>query len=164
MNKFIQFIAIAFLLACPLVIVGQSSLGIEGKTTHPDLTDGLKQFPAKYPTSRGYVRATVYGFGVGNPITENGKVFNSKFLMLATEDGQNLNIQVVGPEIELALFMQEVRPFTGEHKFWNPVLEFKGKHNDWVYSWYEIEVVGRFYMETDRDSNKVTGYQNKVYR
>lgn len=155
-----------FISTYPSVTMGQSSLGVEGKTKYADLVDGLKQFPAKYPTSRGDIRATVYGFGAGNPVTENGEVFESNFLMLATEDGQDLNILVVGPEIELALFMHELRPHTGKYKFWSPVLEFKGKHNDWVYSWYELEVVGRFYTEQDnpQDHNKITGYKNEVYR
>jgi len=160
-----------FLVSNPFIVVGQNqankpSLGVEGKAEYAYLVDGLKQFPAKYPTSRGYVRATIHGFGIGNPVTENGKVFESKLLNLVTEDGQNLNILVVGPEIEFALFMHEMRPHTGKYKFWSPVLEFKGKHNDWVYSWYEIEVVGRFFIENNdsTDPNKATGYKNEVYR
>jgi len=119
MKKIASFAVIAAILVTnPYVAVGQSqgeksALGVEGKTAHTDLVAGLKQFPAKYPTSRGLVRATIYGHSIGTPVTENGKVYESQFLMLTTEDGQNLNIQVVGPEVELALLMYEMRPHTG---------------------------------------------------
>jgi len=163
MRKLILAALIAFIVAHPLTALSQSSLGLKGKSSYTNFVDGLKQFPAKYTTPRGYVRAVVYGTGVGNPVTENGTVLDSQVLTLATEDGQDLIIQVVGPKLELALLMHEMVPFTGRYKFWQPVLEFKGKHNDWVYSWYEIELIGRFYMETNKDS-EVIGYQNEIYR
>ena len=155
--------AAILLIAHPFVAVGQIILGVKGKATHTSLVDGLKQFPAKYPISRGYIRATVHGYGPGDPVKEYGEVFESKFLGLTTEDGQNLTILVVGSEVDLALFMHEVRPYTGKYKFWYSVLEFQGKYNDWVYSWYEIEVVGRFSMEIDKNTG-VIGYQNEAYR
>lgn len=144
---------------------GKLSLGIECKTSHTYLADALKQFPSKYPTSRGYVRATVRGWSTSNPVAERGNIYDSKFLMLVTEDGQNLNIQVIGSELDLAL-RHEIWPLTGKYRSWSPVLEFRGKYNDWVYGWYEIDLMGRFLIEYNdpKNPNKVTGYQNEVYR
>lgn len=181
MNKTGQIILVTFpiilatflivFLGHPSVVSGQdqtseSFLGVECKTMHTFLADGLKQFPSKHPVPRGYVKATFRGLSRGNPVTEKDNTYNFIFLMLVTEDGQNLNIKVIGSELNLAFLAHEIWSNTGKYEFWDPVLEFKGKFNDWVYDWYEIEVVGRILREYDdpQDIDKLTGYQNEVYR
>lgn len=146
----------------------KQELGIKGKATHDYgyAVKGLEQFPLEYGVPPGYVLATTVGSsGSGEVETRSGTVLNSLILKLVTLKGENLEIRIVGSELQLALLMNEISPRTGKYQFWYPIIWFQGKYNDWTYYYHEIDVVGRFFIEWDKkETNKITGYRNEVYR
>jgi hypothetical protein len=139
-------------------------LGFQNETRKDFLLEGLKQFPFRYGTPKGYIHATVEGLATHGKVKKGQFAATSYILFLVTLEGQILNVEVSGLEPFLTMSINETNPFVGKYQFWHAVILLQLKPDDWRYDWHELQLSGRFFTEWDRtDLNKVTGYKNEVY-
>lgn len=137
----------------------------DGYKLFPSTVEGLKQFPLGWTVSNENVMVSIVGLGSLKAVSTNDKLAEV-VLMLVTIEGDWIEAKVKGEWTDMKLWMHEVNPTFGKYIYWDTVLILPRKKDGATYWHYEIQTEGRFYQifGDKNDSNKVTRYENEVYR
>lgn len=165
--------------ALNLILVLALSLGTftlvsgqeRSKTGYPFLVNGLRQFPYPYRlVGQQRLGTRVSSEGIMNCGENYTKELQCAGLYIVTKEDEEIYIRVLGNEIQMALFMNEIWPDTGKYKFWYPAILFPRARSKILdgndYFIHEVDVVGRFFVNFDtrgENPNEVLGYENEVY-
>ena len=126
------------------------------------LVQGLKQFPLGYKVKDhiNLVLATVVEIARCDPYPKNE--FCAK-LTLVTDEGDTFDVAVVASDIDLAIWLHEVRPDFGKYQYWRPVLTTSRKKAGSFYQLYEVHLNGRFLSVGDKNDSRVVRYENENF-
>ncbi len=96
---------------------------------------------------------------VGTPITINGYAEHGWIhLEVLTTQGDLLPVSIKGGEIDLKIFLHELKPSCGKYYWWKPVLRFPAE--SWFKDHYEISdvrILGR-YLVFDNNRREYENY------